>query len=189
MNRTILMLIASAALLAACSPKTYDLRKATYDKDTFESQYKLNKDDWDAAFAFMARKDLDTLRAGRYELTPTCYAKIQELTTREGGKWERHEKVVDVFCVVRGEDKVGVSELGDLKEVVRAYDPKRDVETFARSDSPRYVVLKKGESIFLFPTDGHLPNQAVDGPASLKVAVVKVPFFKPSAEVLKKAIR
>ena len=177
--KRILFFAAALVLAASCTPKVFDFGNVTCDKAEFRQQYRLNRADWDATFGFLSRTDLDTLRAGQYTLTPTCTAKIQELTTREGGKWERHEKVVDVFYVISGEDKVGISTLGALHDVTKAYDAQRDVETFKFSTSPRFIVLKDGQSVFLFPKDGHLPNQApASRPGQLKVAVVKVPYVK-----------
>lgn len=167
--------------ICACSPKTFDLSGVTYDKAEFKAQYKANKADWDAAFAFLSRTDLDTLRTGAYTLTPTCTAKVQETTSRNGGKWERHDRVVDVFHYIGGNCKVGTSALGDLGAVARPYNAKKDNELFESSAAPVYHEMHPGSTIFLFPGDGHIPHQALGDPEAVKVAVVKVPYVKAGA--------
>lgn len=176
-----LPLLISIVAVCSCSPKMYDLSGATYDKAEFKIQYKANKADWDAAFAFLSRADLDTLSPGAYPLTPTCTAKVQQTKSKNGGRWERHDRVVDVFHYISGNCMVGTSALEDLGPVARPYDAKRDNELFESSKAPVYHRMGPGSDIFLFPKDGHIPHQAIDGPEAVKVAVVKVPYVKAGA--------
>jgi len=181
MKRYIAILIPILAICASCSPKTFDLSSTVYDKTEFKTQYKANKADWDAAFAFISRSDLDTLSVGSYPLTPTCTAKIQKTTSKNGGKWERHDRVVDVFHYINGNCKVGTCGLDELGPVARPYNAKKDNELFESSTSPVYTEMHPGSSIFLFPKDAHQPHQALGASEAVKLAVVKVPYVKAGA--------
>lgn len=178
MKKLIFIALAVAAL-CSCSTQSKILSKSTYDKAVFEEQYKLNKAEWDAAFAFLSRKDLNTLKLGeKYMITDKTSAKITEITTRTSGTWEAHRKVVDFFYCFGGTEKVGVATLNDVKGVKRAYTDARDVETYETAENVKWVVLDAGKSVILFPSDAHLPNQANGEPGYLKVATIKVPFVK-----------
>lgn len=180
MKHHFLLLVALSGICACC-PKTFDLSGTIYDKEEFKAQYKANKADWDAAFSFLSRNDLDTLRTGSYPLTPTCTAKIQETISKNGGRWERHDRVVDVFHYISGNCRVGTSALGNLGAVARPYNARRDNELFESSDVPVYHEMHPGSTIFLFPKDGHIPHQVAAAPEKVKVAVVKVPYVKAGA--------
>ena len=171
--------VIAAGLGTACSPKVYDLKNATYDKKVFREQYRKNKAEWDAAFAFMARTDLDTLSKGAYPLTERTVAKVNVITTKTGNAFEAHRKVIDIFFVIKGAEKLGVSRLEDRLELKRPYDEKRDVEVYQRSSAPRWIVIRDGQSAFMFPSDAHSPNLDPFEPGkheTLKLSVIKVPF-------------
>lgn len=165
--------------LASCSPKVYDLRNATFDKKVFKEQYKKNKAEWDAAFAFMARTDLDTLSKGAYKLTDRTVAKVNTITTKTTNSFEAHRRVIDVFFVIKGAEKLGVSTLEDRRELKRPYNEKRDVELYKTSAAPRWIILRDGQAAFVFPSDAHSPNLDPFTPGrheTLKLSVIKIPF-------------
>lgn len=178
---TFIALLAAALLGSSCASP--DLSDTVCTKKVFEEQYALNKAEWDAAFEFMARKDLDTLAAGRYQLTERTYAKVSTIKTREQGKFEAHRLVADVFYVVSGEEKIGVSKYEDLQNLVRPYD-RRDAELYETSSNPSYVTLTPGKSAIFFPEEGHQPNMAVSGPSEVKLVVIKVPCGRKSLNVI-----
>lgn len=177
--KKILLTIAAAVMAVACknAPELPELSAFTFDAEEFAAQYEINKAEWDAAFEFLSRTDLDTLTAGPWhQLTERTRARVQETTTREEGKYEAHRHVIDVFYVLDGIDKVAVCGLDQLRECTREYSEEKDVELFQYAENPRYVVLERGQGVMLFPSDGHCPNLCTDGQAPLKLVVVKVPY-------------
>lgn len=178
----IIAALACAALVASScgnSEKTPALEGFTYNAGEFQNQYTLNKADWDAALEFIARQDLDTLTAGPWhQLTPTTRARVQKTFTKEVGKWEVHRNVIDVFYVLDGIDKVGISSSENLGEIVREYSEKSDSEIYASSSNPSYAVLERHKGIILFPGEGHSPNLCTTAPDSLKLVVVKIPYIR-----------
>ncbi len=177
--KAVLAVTAALCLLPSCSPKVYDLSKATYDKKIFREQYKKNKAEWDAAFAFMARTDLDTLSKGAYPLTERTTAKVNTITTKTENGFEAHRKMIDVFFVIEGSERIGVSTLEDRRELKRPYNESRDVELYKTSAAPRWVVLRDGQAAFVFPSDAHSPNLDPFTPGqheTVKLSVIKIPF-------------
>lgn len=151
------------------------------DFNAFVQQYKKNKAEWDAAFDFLKREDLKTLKPGRYELTPRgTYANIQELTTsKENPKkeaYERHEKYVDIQYMLEGEELIYISDMDSMKEKTKEYDAENDYELFSGSNAPRPVVMNDTTFVVAFPSDPHRPGLAPQGtkPAKAKKVVVKV---------------
>lgn len=168
-----------ASQLMCCRQKKAeipDTSKFTFNRTEFETQYKAHKAEWDAVFEFLANPGLDTMSAGPWhQLTARTKARVQKTFTREIGKWEAHRHVIDLFYVLEGTDKVGVCSIQDLEEITRPYSEEKDVELYASSSNPSYVVLKKGRGIILFPGEGHCPNLCTDSPDSLKIVVAKIP--------------
>lgn len=162
-------------LPAKVSPET--------DIDTFIRQYKMNKAEWDAAFDFLKREDLKTLKPGKYELTARgTYANIQELTTsKENPKkevYENHHRYADIQYMLEGEELIYISDLDSMKEKSREYDAANDYELYAGSRNPRPVVMNDTTFVVAFPTDPHRPGLAPEGtkPAKVRKVVVKVIF-------------
>lgn len=177
MKRVITLLAVVLAAVSCASVK--NMPSATYDKAEFKRQYKLNKAEWDAAFAFLARPDLDTLTAGPWhQLTPNTRARVQEVRTKKGGRYEFHKNVIDLFFVLQGNDKVLVSSRDDMTDLSSAYNETKDVELWNGSSKPREVIMTRHQAIILFPTDGHCPNQAVNEPEDIKIVVVKIPYVR-----------
>ena len=176
------IVIAAAAALSifcACNSQPKILSDLTFNEAEFQKQYALNKAEWDAAFKFLTTTNFDTVTLKKKNfLTEKTWARVSEATSKNGGKWEAHRNVIDLFYVLDGTEQVGVSALSDLREPVREYKAENDVETFKSSVNPQFTVLTAGKGIILFPSDSHLPNQAIDKPAKFKVVTVKIPVAK-----------
>lgn len=175
--KKLIIILAAALAVCACSPKIYDAKNATYNKKIFAEQYKLNKAEWDAAFEFLQRPDLADLPAGQYEVLGRTYAKVQIDRTREKMNYEIHKKGIDLFLVVSGEELINVSKPEDLLDLVTPYNEAKDVVYYARSAKQKPVVLTKGKYIVLFPSDAHQPMLPPDGkPAPIHKVIIKLPY-------------
>lgn len=174
-----LIIILAALMAAASCASIKNMPSATCNKAELKQQYQLNKAEWDAAFAFLARTDLDTLTAGPWhQLTPSTRARVQEVGTKKGGRFELHRNVIDLFYVLQGNDKVIVSSPEDLTDLHSEYNAAKDVELWNGSKKPREVILTRHKAIILFPSDGHCPNQAVTEPEDIRIVVVKIPYVR-----------
>lgn len=155
------------------------LKNAAYvDKKVFAEQYDACKSDWDAAFDFLSNPKLDTVQLKVWhQLTAGARARTNIVRTKQSNIFEVHHKVVDVFYVIDGEMKVGVSKPDNLLVCKKPYSDVRDVEIFEKSSKARFVTVRKGQFIVLFPSDAHSPNLCLDVPSDVHVATVKVHFF------------
>ena len=177
--KKLIVILAAVAALCSCSPKLYDAANATVDKKIFAEQYRLNKAEWDAAFAFLQRPDLADLKAGQYEVLGRTYAKVQIDRTREKVNYEDHHKLIDLFYIVDGEELVNVCRPEDITGLVSPYNEQKDVEYYSGSSDARPVVLTKGKYIILFPSDAHQPMLPPDGkPAPIHKIVIKLPYIQ-----------
>lgn len=90
------------------------------------------------------------------------------------GKWEAHERFIDVQVVISGRELMGVVEVSALKlaEDLRA---ERDLMFFAPAEGGSTLKVGPGGVAVFFPADGHMPSLADGAPALVRKTVVKVP--------------
>ena len=178
--KKLILFAASALLLLSCGGKNEMpevLKNLTFDQALLERQYKLNKAEWDAAFAFLSRPDLDTLTAGPWhQLTPETRGRVQLVTTHEPKRYEVHKKYVDVFYVLDGNDRVRLSSFDNLSDPTKPYNEENDCQFFETSSSFSDVVMTNRQGVVIFPPQGHMSNLCVTEPEQLKVIVIKVPY-------------
>lgn len=168
------------ALCCACSPKLYDSKNATADMKVFQEQYKLNKAEWDAAFAFLADPATKNLPAGRHDITENTFANVQIDRTRNTMNWEFHCKKIDLFYIVEGSELINVATPADMQEITMQYNPDRDAQYSKSASNSHPVVLTPGKYVILFPSDAHQPMLAPDGnPAPLHKITIKIPYVQP----------
>ena len=75
--------------------------------------------------------------------------------------------------MIKGEEKIGVVDY-DVCTTVEQYNSQKDIEFLDCSENVNYCTLKEGEFLILHPGDAHQPSLAIDNPAFVKKAVVKV---------------
>ena len=124
----------------------------------------------------MRDSNLVTLPKGKYKVEGTdATVSVTEDSSKvfEKTNWESHRKLIDVQCVIVGEEKMGVWPVKDAT-VTKAYDEKRDVANY--SAEGKFYVGKASDFFIFFPTDAHRPNIAPDAPKPLKKVVFKVPM-------------
>ena len=127
----------------------------------------------DEVISFMESLTKDT-EAKRYDFGETCYVNVQDCTTKPEGKlMEAHEKIVDIQCLVDGEEKIFYADKTGLTEN-KPYSDKADYALYELPENAEYVTYKSGEGIVLFPCDAHTPNVAVSEPRMNKKAVIKL---------------
>ena len=96
------------------------------------------------------------------------------------GRWEAHERHIDVQVVVSGRELMGlidVNRLGlaeDLRET-------RDLLFFAPHEGGSTLRVGAGEVAVFFPADAHKPSLADGTPVLVRKTVVKVPVGDAAA--------
>jgi len=108
------------------------------------------------------------------------YVNLSEYDTkpRNDGKYEFHQKYIDVQIILEGQEEIDVSHDTNL-ELTMPYDEKGDAGLCARGPQAAAATLRMtpGRFVVLFPQDLHQPCIAVnDTPSKVRKAVFKILF-------------
>ena len=125
------------------------------------------------AFDYIQLTDLAALAVGRYELDgKNLYVMVQEYNTKlkEQGRWEAHRRYIDLQYIVQGTERMGYARLSRLEQ--GAYNPDKDF--LALSGEGDSLTMQSGDFMLLWPEDGHMPGMALETPAPVKKAVIKI---------------
>jgi YhcH/YjgK/YiaL family protein len=140
----------------------------------FAEQYNKNKEVWDKAFAFLNRKDLNTLAPGNYPLDgKKVYAIVSTYDSKDMDKtkWESHRKYIDLQYVISGKEKIGVAPVSQAK-VTGAYDEAKDIAHY--ESAGKYYVAEPGTFFLFFPQETHRPGIKVDASVPVRKLVIKI---------------
>jgi YhcH/YjgK/YiaL family protein len=126
------------------------------------------------AFQYLQTTDLEMLNPGRYPIDgDRLFAIVETYETKphDQGRWEAHQRYIDIQYVIAGSEKMGYAQVGDL-ELTHAYDPEKDIAWFAGDGS--MVTVTAGSFVVFFPEDAHMPGLADEEPATVRKVVVKI---------------
>lgn len=94
-----------------------------------------------------------------------------ETTEAENRFWEAHKKYLDVHVMLQGEEQIDLNFIQNMsvKEFV-------DQDDFLPMDGEKNasVILRDGDFLICYPSDGHRTAVAVNEPAQIKKAIFKV---------------
>ena len=94
-----------------------------------------------------------------------------ETTEAENRFWEAHKKYLDVHVMLQGEEQIDLNFIQNMsvKEFV-------DQDDFLPMDGEKNasVILRDGDFLICYPSDGHRTAVAVKEPAKIKKAIFKV---------------
>jgi len=96
------------------------------------------------------------------------------------GKWEAHERYIDVQVVISGRELMGVIESAGLK-LTEDYRAERDLMFFGPASGGSTLRVGPGGVAVFFPADGHMPSLADGAPEVVRKTVVKVPVAGAAA--------
>jgi len=127
------------------------------------------------ALEYIATTDFLKMEQGKYELDgANLFVLIQEYDTIpcEQGKWECHQKYIDIQYIIEGVEQIGVNNINKMQVAIE-YDSEKDM-AFLNGDGD-YVTFSKGSYGIFFPEDAHKPKIAPnDVSGKVKKAVVKI---------------
>lgn len=129
-----------------------------------------------AGFEFLEKNDLPALSLGRHDIEgDAVYALVQKASSRPPaeGRFEAHQKYIDIQYLVSGEEIIQVAPVAALK-IATPYDDSKDVAFYSRLDKFDPILMHPGCFAVLFPEDGHMPLCHSGGPHELFKVVVKV---------------
>lgn len=144
-------------------------------KDKLENAqiyYGLSKD-LEIGLKWLENSDLTNLSDGRYNISDRIYANIQTYETKEDALYEAHRNYIDIQYIVKGEEKIGVTNYNNC-ETATPYDKEKDIEFLNNMSSEQYIPLYAGEFMLLYPQDAHKPSIRLHKKSNVKKVVVKV---------------
>ncbi len=144
-------------------------------KDKLENAqiyYGLSKD-LETGLKWLKNNNLKNLSDGRYEISDKIYANIQTYETKEDALYEAHRNYIDIQYIVKGEEKIGVTNYSNC-ETATPYDKEKDIEFLNNMSSEQYIPLYAGEFMLLYPQDAHKPSIRLHKKSNVQKVVVKV---------------
>lgn len=137
-------------------------------------RYKGLEQRYTTALNYLKTTDFAKIEDGRYELDGSnIYATISRYKTKpiSEGKWEAHQKYIDVQFIASGKESIGYSFLKNMNAKTD-YNPDKDVQFF--EGEGQWANVEKGNFVILFPSDVHMPGIKVNDPEDVIKVVVKV---------------
>ena len=125
-------------------------------------------------FAYAAEHDLASFEKGSHEIDgDRLFVNIVEYTTTtpENRFWEAHKNYLDIHLMIHGPEQIDVNFIENMEQ--KEFVEKDD---FLPLEGPKNgsVVLKDGDFLICYPSDGHRTAIKVDEPVTIKKAIFKV---------------
>lgn len=125
-------------------------------------------------FEYAKQHDLMNFDKGSHEIDgERLFVNIVEYTTTEAENrfWEAHKAYLDVHVMLHGTEQIDLNFIQNMNQ-------KEYVETddFLPLDGEKNssVILRDGDFLICYPSDGHRTAIAVETPAAIKKAIFKV---------------
>lgn len=130
---------------------------------------------FEKALKYIQENDLLEFENGKYEiLGDEVFIIVQDYTSKklEAGKFEAHRKYIDIQYVIKGQERLGYSNIEKFKPDCD-YDEDKDL-IFGDVESGSLVLAQAGDFVIFTPEDAHMPSICVDRPYYVKKAVIKL---------------
>lgn len=126
------------------------------------------------ALEYLRNTNLAELEPGKYQIeNDDIYAMVSEYDTKsmEGALWEAHKSYIDVQYIIKGSERMGYTNVENLKTTIE-YDAAKDV-LFGIANGD-FVTVQEGMFVIFTPQDGHMPSISSKNSEKVKKVVVKV---------------
>lgn len=144
------------------------------DRLTNAKVYYNLSDNMQKGLAWLEKTNLNGIENGKYEIDgDKVYASVQTYETKEDAKYESHRKYIDIQYMIKGKEKIGVTDLSNCKTCIE-YDSERDLEFYNINCKEEYLNLNENEFLIFYPQDAHKPSISIEKPSIVKKVVVKV---------------
>ena len=141
---------------------------------TQEKTYAFLPEDLKECFTYAKEHDLVSYEKGSHPIDgERLFVNIVEYTTTNAEErfWEAHKQYLDVHIMLRGEEQIDLNFIQNME--VKEFVEKDD---FLPMDGEKNasVILRDGDFLICYPSDGHRTAVAVEKPAAIKKAIFKV---------------
>ena len=124
-------------------------------------------------FAYLKDHDLASYEKGTHEIDGgRLFVNVEYTTTAaENRFWEAHKDYLDVHVMLKGQEQIDVNFIQnmELKEYV-----KEDDFLPMEGEKNASVVLREGDFLVCYPSDGHRTAVQVEEPETIKKGIFKV---------------
>lgn len=125
-------------------------------------------------FAYLKSHDLLSCEKGTYKIDgDKLFVNVVEYTTMEAENrfWEAHRDYLDVHVMLKGQEQIDINFIQnmELKEYV-----KKDDFLPMEGKKNGSVVLREGDFLVCYPSDGHRTAVKVEEAETIKKAIFKV---------------
>lgn len=125
-------------------------------------------------FAYAKENDLSSYEKGSHPIDgDRLYVNIVEYTTTtpEERFWEAHRQYLDVHVMLHGTEQIDGSFIQDMEQ--KDFVEKDDFLPLEGDKNASYI-LRDGDFLICYPSDGHRTAVAVNDPETIKKAIFKV---------------
>jgi len=126
-----------------------------------------------AAFDFLEQNDPKSLAVGRHEIDgKALYAQVSEYVPKAetDGRWEAHQRYIDLQVVANGVERVGVAPIGRM--IAGDYNAEKDLSWLTGAGD--FLTLAAGQFMLLWPGDAHMPGIETGFLGPVRKVVVKI---------------
>lgn len=125
-------------------------------------------------FAYAKEHDLASYEKGSHKIDgERLFVNVVEYTTTTASErfWEAHRQYLDLHLILHGTEQIDLNfiENMDLKEFVE-----KDDFLPMEGEKNSSVILRDGDFLICYPSDGHRTAVAVDEPEAIKKAIFKI---------------
>ena len=140
-----------------------------------QNKYDLENEEFQAAFQFLQREDLESLSEGNYPiLGEDVFAMVQSFETapEEERRFEAHDIYFDIQYLLEGEERIDVIDRSSCE--ITENPEGKDICFLEPKSAFSQMLLKAGDYLILSPEEAHRPAVAVQKPMPCRKVVVKV---------------
>lgn len=137
-------------------------------------EYTFLEDAVKKCFTYLKEHDLASYEKGSYEIDGgRLFVNVveYETTTPENRFWEAHKDYLDVHVMLCGQEQIDVNFIGNMRQ--KEYVEKDDFLPL-EGEKNGNVILRSGDFLVCYPSDGHRTAVAAEAPEWIKKAIFKV---------------
>lgn len=150
---------------------------ASINQQEFAKQYRVNKEMWDKAFAYLRDTDLKATAPGKHLIDgENVFATVTEAPTRAMDRvmWESHRNYIDIHYLITGKEQIGIGLIQETN-ITKPFDAVRDLINYdSEKTNGTFYIADQGVFFICFPSDAHRPSINVEGYPNVKKVVIKI---------------
>ncbi len=125
-------------------------------------------------FEWLKNNDMVNMPDGKHIIDgDKIFANVQSYDTKDDAPFEGHRKYIDIQYMIKGTEKVGVTDYLNCS-ATEEYSDEKDIEFLKSNVESDYQILQEGDFLVFFPQDAHQPALDYNKKRFVKKVIVKV---------------